>query len=110
MRVVARLDGSGVLFGRFISITRAVRVTPEDEQLAQMLHAFTAQFFANLGQVTITNFSLVAASADLDQCVRGQGEIDLVQHGWSQPVLSHHDDRIEMVSGGAQRTSGAGRK
>jgi hypothetical protein len=102
MRVVAGFNGGGVLLGRFVRVTRAIGVAPQYEQFAQMLHAFAAQFFANFSKVAVTNFAFVAASAHFDQGVRGQREVNLVQHGWCESVLTHHDDRVKVVRGSAQ--------
>ena len=73
-----------------------------------MLHAFAAQFFANFSKVNVANFALIAACAHFNQRMCGQRQIDFVQHRWREPMLAHHDDRVEVVRGGAQCTAGAG--
>ena len=47
----------------------------------------------------------IAEDADLDELVREQRDVDLMQHRRRQSVLPDEDDRMEMVRLGAQRAA-----
>ena len=75
-----------------------------------MLHAFTAQLFANFMEKTDADFALVRHDTNLDQRMGRQCEVNLVQDGGRQPVLTDHHHRIEVMRSGAQSAAGAGGK
>jgi len=96
-----RADGGGVLFRVIVVARFALFVTPQHENLAQVLHTFAAHFFANLGKKAFARFTFVRLHSDLDQRVCAQREVNLVQNSGCQTVLPHHDHRVKMMRGGA---------
>ncbi len=75
-----------------------------------MLHAFAAHLFANFVQKSNANFTLIGHDAHFDQRMCRECEIDFVQDGGRQPMLTNHHHRIEMMRGSAQGAAGAGGK
>jgi len=49
--------------------------------------------------------SIVAREAHLDELVRRQRDVDFVQDGRRQPVVSNEDDRMQVMRAGAQVTA-----
>jgi len=49
--------------------------------------------------------SIVAEHPDLDQLVRTQIDVDLMQHVWSDSVLADCNDRLQVMRFRAQRTA-----
>ena len=54
--------------------------------------------------------AVVAEHAHLDELVRGERDVDLVQHRRRQAVLADGDDRVQSVRLGAQRAALGGRE
>jgi len=75
-----------------------------------MLHAFAAHLLANFVEESDANFALVGHHAHFDQRMRRQCEVNLVQDGRRQPMLTDHHHRIEMVRSSAQGAAGTGGK
>ena len=73
-----------------------------------MLHAFAAHLLANFVEEGNAGFALVRHHAHLDQRMRRERKVNLVQHCRSESVLTDHHHRIEMVRSSAQRAAGAG--
>jgi hypothetical protein len=105
---VRRLDGCRILFGIFVIIDCTIRVAPQHKQLAKVLHAFTAELLADFGEEGFARLAFIGLHAHLDQCMRGQREVNLVEHGGRQSVLPHHHHRIEMMRSGAKSPARAG--
>jgi len=49
----------------------------------------------------VTLAAIVAEHADLDELVRGERDVDLVQDGGRQPVLADAHDGTQVMRGGA---------
>ena len=75
-----------------------------------MLDAFTTHFLADFVQETHADFAFVRHHAYFDQRMRREREVNLVQHGGRQAMLTDHHHRIEMMRGSAQGAAGAGGK
>jgi hypothetical protein len=86
----------------------ALFIAPEHENLAQMLDAFAAHLLADFGQIGFARLAFVGLHAHFDQRMRRQCQIDFVQNGGRNPVLTDHDHRVKMMCGGAQGAAGAG--
>jgi hypothetical protein len=65
-----------------------------------VLHGRRAELGANLSQHRIALAASVAERAHLDQLVRAQVDIDLLEHRRRQPVLADRHDRMQMVGAG----------
>ena len=50
----------------------------------------------------VARAAVVAEHPDLDQLVGEQVDVDLVQHGGSEPVLADADERVQVMRLGAQ--------
>ena len=73
-----------------------------------MLHGRRVEIVRDLLQHGVTGVAIVAENADLDQPVRQEVDVDLVQDGRRQAVVTDHHDRIEMVRLCAQRPARIG--
>ena len=60
-----------------------------------MLHRRRVETVADPGQQRFAFASIVAEHANLDQLMRQQIDVDLVQHRGGEPVLADGDDRVE---------------
>src|SRR5439155_13963134 len=79
--------------------------SPDDQQLAQMLNRRAIERAADLIEQRLAIAAHVAPNADLDQFVRLQRDIDLMQHRGGQSVRADRDDRMKMMRLGAQRSA-----
>jgi len=66
-----------------------------------MLDWSGVELVADPGKQRLALTAIVARHADLDQFVRQQVDVDLVQHGGSEPVLADDDEGVEVVRLGA---------
>ena len=69
-----------------------------------MMYGDRAGFLANFFQHFAAQRTVVAMYLDLDQFMRFQADINLVQHFFSQAIIAYHDHRAEAVAEGAQMT------
>lgn len=72
-----------------------------------MLHALAAHLLADFVEETHADFALVGHHTHLDQRMGGEREVNLVQDGRRESVLTDHHHRIKMMRGSAQSASGA---
>ncbi len=103
-RTSARLTRRACHFGRLGLILGTV--APQHEQLAQVLDRLAGQTGADFAQVALARFALGRGYSHLDECVRGQGEIDFVQHSRGEPGLTNGDHRVEVMGRGPQGAAG----
>lgn len=50
----------------------------------------------------------IAEHADLDELVRGEAHVDLVEHAWREPVLADAHDRMQVMRLRAERAPRGG--
>ena len=62
-----------------------------------MLHGRRIEIAADPFEQRFALAAIVTEHPDLDELVREQVDIDLVQHGRGQSVLSNRNDRMERV-------------
>lgn len=67
-----------------------------------MLHRSGIERSAHLLHDRLARVAIVAEYAHLDELVRLECHVDLVQHGRGETVLPDRDDGIEVVRAGAQ--------
>ena len=60
---------------------------------------------ADRGEQRFALVAVVAEHADLDELVREQVDVDLVQHRGREPVLADADDRMQVMRLGAKRAA-----
>ena len=60
---------------------------------------------ADPGEQRFPLAALVIEHADLDQLVRGKGNVDLVQHGRRQSVLADADEGMQVMRLGTERAA-----
>lgn len=70
-----------------------------------MLHRRRIQRCADTLQHRVAFVAKIAEHAHLDQFVRKQIDVELVQHRRREPVLSDAYDRMQVVRLGAQRST-----
>ncbi len=75
------------------------------EKLADDLHAGGAEFFGELQESRFPLIAVATGNAYLDQFVRGQGAVDLLDDGVGQAGVAEQNDRIQMVRSAAQGQS-----
>lgn len=80
-------------------------VSPDDQQFAQVLDRRAFELAADSRQQRIALAAHVAEHADLDQLMRFERTIDLVQHGGRQSVHTDRDNGTQVVRLGAQRAT-----
>ena len=68
-----------------------------------MLHGRRIEITADSREQRLALAAIVAEHADLDQLVREQIHVDLVQHRGREPVLSYRDDRMQRMRPRAER-------
>ena len=68
-----------------------------------MLDRRRRQLVADARERRVAVRARVAPDADLDELVRGEIDVDLVQHRGCQPVLADADDGMKVVRPGAKR-------
>ncbi len=73
-----------------------------------MLDGGGTQIVADALEHRIAFFALVAEYADLDQFVRVEIDVDLLQHGRGEAVLADDDHRMEVMGLRAKRAPRAG--
>ena len=76
---------------------RIRRETPDDQQLADVLHGCRTELGADPRAQQLALGAVVAEHADLDQLVRQQRDVDFMQDCRGQPVLADGDDRVQRV-------------
>jgi len=81
---------------------------PQHQQFADMLDGCRVQRCANALQHGIALVALVAEHPYLDQLVRQQVDVELVQDRGGQPVLTDAHDRMQMMRLGAKRPAPGG--
>lgn len=62
-----------------------------------MLDRRGVQFGADAHDKRLTLVAVVAEDADLDELVRQEVDVDLMQHRGREPVLADDDERVEVV-------------
>jgi hypothetical protein len=62
-----------------------------------MLHGRRVEVAANPQEQRFTLIAVVAEHTNLDELVSEQIDVDLVQHGGRQPMLSYRDHRMERM-------------
>jgi len=67
-----------------------------------MLDRSGVELVADPGEQRLPRAAVVARHADLDQLVGQQVDVDLVQHGRSEPVLADDDEGVQVVRLGAK--------
>src|SRR4029077_14279418 len=70
--------------------------TPQNQQLAYVLHRHRAELGADLSQHRVALATNVAERAPLDELVRAQVDIDLAQDGGRQTVLADGNDGAQV--------------
>jgi len=78
-------------------------LAPQDQKLAQVLHRGTIEFGANPFEHRLSRIAVIVENAHLDELVREQRKVDLVQHLRRQPMMADADHDAEMVSAGTKR-------
>ena len=73
-----------------------------------MLHRRGIHLRADAQQQRVAVRAHVAEDTDLDELVRRERDVDLVQHGGRQPMLADDHDRMQRVGPGAQRAAFGG--
>jgi hypothetical protein len=68
------------------------------------------EFLADAGEQLVPFGAIVDECPDLDEFVRRQGDINLVQDGGREAVLADGDDRVKVVGGGPQLAAAGGRE
>jgi hypothetical protein len=91
MRAVSR-------FGRSVGV-----LPPQDQKLAEMLHRRTIEFCANPFEHRLSRIAVIVENAHLDELVREEREVDLVQHLRREPMVADADHDAEVVSAGPKR-------
>ena len=81
------------------------RRPPYDQQLADVLDRCGAELRANALEHRIAIRAHVAEHADLDELVRDQVDVDLMQHRRREPVLADADDGMQVMRLCAKRTA-----
>jgi hypothetical protein len=71
-----------------------------------MLHALATEFCADLGHETHAQFAIVGLHPHFNQRVRGERDVDLMQHGRGEPFVADHHDGIKVMRGSAKRATG----
>ena len=67
-----------------------------------MLDRCRGEFLADAGEQRVPLGAVAAGHAQLDQLVRLQRDIDLVQNRGSEAVLADRDDGVQVVGGRAE--------
>ncbi len=75
-----------------------------------MLHRRAAERGHHLHEHGLARIPVVPEHTDLDELVREQREVDLVEYGRCQAVVAHGDHRLEVVCLRAEVTASGGRK
>jgi hypothetical protein len=75
---------------------------PEDQHLAEMLHRRASEVRANPRRDRLALVAVVAEHAHLDELVRVQRDIDLVQHGGGESVVPDGDYRMQVMRASAK--------
>jgi hypothetical protein len=70
-----------------------------------MLHGRGVEVAANSHEQRFTLIPVVAEHTNLDELVSEQIDVDLVQHGGREPVLSYRDDWMERMGLGPKGAS-----
>jgi hypothetical protein len=78
---------------------------PDDQQLAEVLDRGAAQRRADGAEHLFARGPVVAEDADLDELVRRERQVDLVQHRRREPVVTDADDGVQVVGFRAQRAA-----
>jgi hypothetical protein len=73
-----------------------------------MLDLGRAELAADSLEHRVTLGACVAEDANLDELVRAQIDVDLVQHRGREPVLADGDDGVKVMRLGAERAALAG--
>jgi hypothetical protein len=73
------------------------RGPPEDQELAEVLHRGGVQPFAERDEETLALVPIVGMDANLDQFVRLESDVDLVEDRGRDPGVADRDDRMERV-------------
>lgn len=60
------------------------------------------EFPAHAGDEASALVPVGGVDADLEQLVMGQRQVDFLQHGFRESCCADDDDRLEIVSAGAQ--------
>jgi hypothetical protein len=68
-----------------------------------MLNRRRVEFVGDPIQKGFARVSVIAEHADLDQAVRKQIHVDLMQDGRGESIIADHDDRVEVMGLGAER-------
>jgi hypothetical protein len=78
---------------------------PQHEQLAELLDGGAFQRRADLLEHRRSSSAVVVEHAYLDEFVREQCDVDLVQHGRRQAVMTDRHDRVQRMRPRAQLAS-----
>lgn len=62
-----------------------------------MLNGSGREFGADAREHRLPVLARIAEYADLDQLVRGEIDVDLVQHCRREPVVADADDRMQLM-------------
>ena len=73
-----------------------------DQQFADVLNGSCAQFAADLFVVSDPVIATVAINTNLDQLVGLEAVVDFLENRLGEPVFGNRDDRVEVMSLGAQ--------
>ena len=68
-----------------------------------MLHRRRVEICADLREQPLALAAVIVEHANLDELVRVQVDVDLVQHGAGEAVRADGHDRVQGVSPGAKR-------
>ena len=81
---------------------------PYDEELADLLHGRAVELPADARQQPFARGAIVPEHAHLDEFVRRERDVDLVQHRRRETMVADGDDGIEVVRPGAKRPAACG--
>jgi len=70
-----------------------------------MLDRRRVQLLADPGEQRFPQAAVVVEHADLDQLVRSEGDLDLVQHRRRQAVLADADGGVQVMRLGTERAA-----
>jgi len=73
-----------------------------------MLHGRRVELRADTLEQRLAFIAIVAVHPHLDELVRHQVDVELVQHGSGESLVADADHGIEVMGAGAQRSALAG--
>jgi hypothetical protein len=71
--------------------------SPDDDELAQVLHRRGVELVADPREIALAFHPIVAEHADLDEFVRQESDVDLVQYRAREPMLTDADEWAKVM-------------